>query len=215
MLVTMVLATSADGKIAPVDRTRFDFGPADRDRLERCCAAADALIMGAGTLRAYGSTVPVRDPALHQRRADEGRPPQPTTVIVTATAELDPGLRFFAQDVPRVLATGRRGAARWSDERAAVWVCGEAEVDPAELAARLAAAGMERIVLLGGGRLNAWWLSALPVHRVELTVAPVLLGGSAAPTALDGPGLPRPLSLALRGCEQAAGCVFLSYEVVP
>ncbi|MDR9405249.1 MAG: dihydrofolate reductase family protein, partial [Halothece sp. Uz-M2-17] len=52
---TVVLAMSADGKIADTARSAAEFSShIDRAHLERQVAKADAILFGAGTLRAHG-----------------------------------------------------------------------------------------------------------------------------------------------------------------
>ncbi len=217
MPVTLVAAMSADGKIAPVARTAHRFGAADAARLERCCAAADVLILGAGTLRAHGTTRSIRDPRLLAERAERGLPPQPTTCLVTAGGELSPDLPFFSrQSVPRIVATTDAVAPRMAERfghLAEVWRCGAAEVSVDGLLDRLAAAGLSEVVLLGGGRLNAAFAAARRIDRLELTLAPVLFGGAAAPTWLDGDGLPAPARLCLTAWSAVDGCLFASYDL--
>jgi 5-amino-6-(5-phosphoribosylamino)uracil reductase len=217
--VTLILAMTADGKIGDAARTSPHFGAADRARLHRLCAQADVLVMGAGALRAEGATVRLND-ALAAERVAAGRPPQPVTCVVSRRGDLDRRMPFLSrQQVPRVLAVADEHAAaargRLGD-LAAVWACGSEQVDLERLAAQLAAHGLSQVALLGGGAFNAAWLSKLPIHRLELTLAPWLFGGADAPTPLDGEGLPEPRRLELVGSETVEdGLLFLSYVVLP
>ena len=75
--------------------------------------------------------------------------------------------------------------------------------------------GVERVVAEGGGLLNAALFSADLVDELELTLAPVILGGSGAPTLVDGPGftqgeLKRARLLAHEATKD--GEVFLKYS---
>lgn len=211
------MALSADGKIAPVERTAPHFGEADARRFEQLCAAADALVLGAGTLRAQGATRSIVRPELLAQRRAAGLPDQPLTVVVSASGELDLDLPFFTrQRVPRAVAT-LDGQVRAAVDRygslAEVWGCGPERVTVAAVLARLAARGCERLALLGGGALNADWFAAGAVDVLELTLAPVLFGGAAAPTPCDGAGLAVPAGLVLTRCEVApGGVVFLTYH---
>lgn len=219
MHVTLILAMTADGKIGDVRRSAPRFGDADRARLHRLCAAADVLVMGAGALRSEGVTVRLNDELVAVREA-AGRPPQPLTVVVSRTGHLPLELPFFQrQQVPRAIAVAdeHADAARaHCGAHAEIWPCGHGEVDLTRLAARFAAQGLERVALLGGGGFDAQWLAHLPLHRLELTIAPWLFGGADAPTPLDGDGLPAPRRLELVGSETAPdGLLFLSYVVLP
>lgn len=214
--VTLVLAMSADGKIARVDRAPVRFAEADATRLEALCAEADALVMGAGTLRRHGTTRTIVNPALAAARRERGQAAQPLTCIVSRSGELDRGLAFFVrQAVPRAIATTAAGASRAAGlaDLAEIWVCGDDEVAPQAVLGRLSAYGARRVALLGGGELTAAWFEADTVDRVELTVAPVIFGGAAAPTPVDGPGLSAPRPLVLREARAVDGLVFLSFDV--
>jgi len=216
--VTVVMAASIDGKIGPVSRSAMRFGEADLARLERHCAEADVLLMGAGALRAHGTTVRLRTPDLLDSRRQAGLPEQPLTCIVSASGRLDSALPFFTrQAVPRLIATTTAGGEALPTEvrqHAEVWCSPGSGVDFAALRRDLAARGLTRLVLLGGGGLLAAWLTSETIDRLELTVAPLLLGGAAAPTLLDGAGLPRPLDLRLDHVERDADLLFLSYCTV-
>jgi 5-amino-6-(5-phosphoribosylamino)uracil reductase len=69
MISTLVLAMTADGKIADVNRSAAKFSsPQDLRHLEEQVAQADAVLIGAGTLRIHGTTMRVLDPELIQSR---------------------------------------------------------------------------------------------------------------------------------------------------
>ena len=111
---TVVLAMSADGKITDRDRTAARFSsPADLAHLETVVAAADGVLFGAGTLRAYGTCLSVRQPELVAQRRAQRQPPQPVQIVCSDTGNLDPRLQFFRQSVPRWLLTSPAGAQRW------------------------------------------------------------------------------------------------------
>ena len=64
---TVILAMTADGKIADYQSSAARFGSInDRTHLEQQVSLADAVLFGAGTLRAYGSTMSVSNPLLLQ-----------------------------------------------------------------------------------------------------------------------------------------------------
>ncbi|MEG4208109.1 dihydrofolate reductase family protein [Microcoleus sp. Pol7_A1] len=105
---TVILAISADGKIADVVRSPARFGSAnDKAHLEQQVAASDAVLFGNGTLQAYGTTMRVISPELLKQRELQGKPPQPVQIVCSRSSEFDPNLRFFQQPVPRWLLTGQ------------------------------------------------------------------------------------------------------------
>jgi len=105
---TVILAISADGKIADVVRSPARFGSAkDKAHLEQQVAASDAVLFGNGTLQAYGTTMRVISPELVKQRELQGKPPQPVQIVCSRSSQFDPNLRFFQQPVPRWLLTGQ------------------------------------------------------------------------------------------------------------
>jgi riboflavin biosynthesis pyrimidine reductase len=113
---TVVLAMSADGKIADVKRSPARFSsPIDKIHLEQQIAASNAVLFGAGTLRAYGTTVRVSHPQLLEQRKQCSLPPQPVQILASLQANIDPQLRFFHQPVPRWLLTTSVGAKHWQE----------------------------------------------------------------------------------------------------
>ena len=105
---TVILAISADGKIADAVRSPARFGSAkDKAHLEQQVAASDAVLFGNGTLQAYGTTMRVISPELVKQRELQGKPPQPVQIVCSRSAQFDPNLRFFQQPVPRWLLTGQ------------------------------------------------------------------------------------------------------------
>ncbi|MEP6542621.1 dihydrofolate reductase family protein [Microcoleus vaginatus GB1-A2] len=105
---TVILAISADGKIADAVRSPARFGSAnDKAHLEQQVAASDAVLFGNGTLQAYGTTMRVISPELLKQREQQGKPPQPVQIVCSRSPQFDPNLRFFQQPVPRWLLTGQ------------------------------------------------------------------------------------------------------------
>ncbi|MEG4578089.1 dihydrofolate reductase family protein [Microcoleus sp. MON1_C5] len=105
---TVILAISADGKIADAVRSPARFGSAnDKAHLEQQVAASDAVLFGNGTLQAYGTTMRVISPELVKQRQLQGKPPQPMQIVCSRSSQFDPNLRFFQQPVPRWLLTGQ------------------------------------------------------------------------------------------------------------
>ncbi|OKH20285.1 riboflavin deaminase [Hydrococcus rivularis NIES-593] len=115
---TVILAMTADGKIADVGRSPARFSSAaDKAHLEKQISLADGVLFGAGTLRAYGTTLPIRDPQFLQARERQQKPPQPIHILCSASAQIDPQLPFFRQPVPRWLLATAAGAKLWRESK--------------------------------------------------------------------------------------------------
>lgn len=113
--VVVVLAMSADGKISKDANLPARFGSdADRAHLATQIAQADGVLMGANTLRAYQTSLTLRDPRLLAQRVARGQDPQPLHFICSGSGQLDSTWRFFRQPIPRGLITTPEGADRKS-----------------------------------------------------------------------------------------------------
>ncbi len=222
---TVVLAMSADGKIADVTRSPARFSsPADRAHLEKQVALADGILFGASTLRAYGTTLGISNPQLLQIRKQGGVPPQPIQIVCSRSGAIDPKLRFFRQLVPRWLLTTTAGAQHWqaqqqsvdeSFERILITNTSKGEIDWIDAFQQLTQLGLRHLGILGGGQLVASLLAADLIDELWLTVCPLILGGATAPTPVEGEGIswqlaPRLELLEVVTVEQE---VFLHYRL--
>lgn len=171
----LVLAVSLDGRLAPATGGAAQLGGAgDRRALEEALAWADGCLIGARTLRLHRSTCLVHAPDLLAQRRGAGLPEQPVAVVVSRSRQLEPGLPFFRQPLRRWLLspgyTADAAPAPGFDQQLLLqhW--------PEALAA-LAAAGLRRLVLLGGAELAGQLLQEQLVDELQLTLCPQLLGG--------------------------------------
>ena len=216
----VILAMSADGKIADASRAAARFGSAqDKAHLEQQVALVDGVLLGAGTLRAYGTTLRVVQPELLAQRQQHGKTPQPVQIVCSRSGVIDPQLPFFRQPVPRWLLTTAAGARQWQDgeafERLLVVETATGDIDWRSAFCQLWASGCHRLAVLGGGTLVASLLEANLLDEFWLTVCPLLLGGAKAPTPIDGTGLMADLAPHLELLEVTAigDEVFLHYKV--
>ncbi|MBD1924600.1 RibD family protein [Microcoleus sp. FACHB-831] len=217
---TVVLAMTADGKIADATSSPARFSsPNDKSHLEKQIANADAVLFGAGTLRAYGTTLSVSNPTLLQTRQNQGKPPQPVQIVCSRLANIDPQLRFFSQSVPRWLIAGASGAKNWEGqqefERIIVAETPKGEINWTDAYSQLATLGLRNLAILGGGKLVASLLVENLIDEFWLTICPLILGGAAATTPVEGGGFlpqlaPRLELLSVETIEQE---VFLHYRL--
>jgi 5-amino-6-(5-phosphoribosylamino)uracil reductase len=178
-------AVSVDGCLddAAGDRLILS-GPADREAVDQLRAACDAILVGAGTIRADNPGLLVREPARAAGRAARRLPPHPLRVTVTATGDLDPSARFFTGPgtalvycaSPAVAAAGARlgGSAAIIDGG-----------DPLSLRAVLADLYSERsvatLLIEGGARILRDVLAGDLADELRLAVAPFFVGDARAP----------------------------------
>jgi diaminohydroxyphosphoribosylaminopyrimidine deaminase/5-amino-6-(5-phosphoribosylamino)uracil reductase len=181
-MVTLKLATSLDGRIATAaGESRWITGPQSRARVHLMRARHDAVMVGAGTVRAD-------DPDLTVRGL--GPLPQPVRVVVSASLDLPPASRLAAtaRDTPVWIVHGPAvppaATARWTDAGArliAVPAAPDGTLDPAAALSALGAAGLTRVLCEGGGRLAAALLAAGLVDEIALFSAGLSLGADGTP----------------------------------
>ena len=89
------------------------------------------------------------------------------------------------------------------------------EIDWIDAFQQLETLGIERLAILGGGKLVASVLAAGLIDELWLTVCPLILGGADAPTPVEGKGFLADLApkLELLAVKQVGGEVFLHYRV--
>ncbi len=213
---------TADGKIADLWRSPARFSSAaDKAHLEKQIALVDGVLFGAGTLRAYGTTLPISNPQLLQLRKQQHQLPQPVQIVCSASAEIDPQLPFFSQPVPRWLITTTAGAKAWQGinegifERILVASLNLKSIDWIGAFAQLGQLGLKKLAILGGGELVASLLAVDLIDELWLTVCPLILGGAAAPTPVEGAGfsVQQAQRLELLSVERIEQEVFLHYRL--
>lgn len=212
---TLILAMSADGKIADVGRSPARFGsPHDKAHLENQVALADAVIFGAGTLRAYGTTIRVISPSNLKLREALGKPPQPIQIVVSRRGDFDPQLKFFSQPIPRWLITTQEPIAINNTQLFTKVIIApkSPEIIWKQVFAQLNVLGIKKLVILGGGELVAALLQENLIDEFWLTLCPVILGGKSAPTPVDGLGLLNKLELQLVETKTIDSEIFLHYR---
>ncbi|MEV4677988.1 RibD family protein [Actinomadura geliboluensis] len=183
--VLLSCAMSADGYIddATPERLRLS-SPADFDRVDAVRADCDAILVGAGTVRADDPKLLIRSAARRERRVARGLPADLVKVTLTWSGDLDPGARFFTTgEAPKLVYAPPSAAAELAPRLA-----GLAEVvaagDPLSLPsvlADLAGRGVRRLMVEGGGGVHTLFLTADAVDELQLVVAPFFIGDPAAP----------------------------------
>lgn len=187
------LATSLDGKINPPgERQAVSLGTAqDRLHLQTLRQEADVLLFGGQTFRSY--------PKPHAALSDSHRP---THGIITRgeaiTRQLPPESPLFtlpASEAPPVMVFSARPVPSCDRAHYPAWVvwhvaCGDPSAQVAAMASVLAAHGLSRPLVEGGGEIVGLFAQARALSRLYLTLCPLLLGGD-APSLLSGVGFSR------------------------
>jgi 5-amino-6-(5-phosphoribosylamino)uracil reductase len=175
---------SIDGYIGSAASRLLLSNEADFDRVDAVRASCDAILVGAATVRIDNPRLLVRSPERRRERAKRGLPPTPLKVTLTRRGELDAGADFFrAGDVEKIVYCARPLVpdARTRLGPVATVVDGGNTVEMRTIGSDLAARGVERLMVEGGGAVHTQFLSEDLVDELQLVVAPVFVGDSRAP----------------------------------
>ncbi|MFE0379360.1 pyrimidine reductase family protein [Streptomyces inhibens] len=178
---------------------------------------ADAVVVGAETVRKEGYRPARAREAFAARRAAARQGPAPAIAVVTAGLGLDFSLPLFTEPlVPTLVLTGAGAPAdRVAKARAAgaeVLFAGEGlGVDPTRVAGVLAERGHARLLTEGGPKLLGQFAAAGALDEMCLSLAPVVAVGD-APRIMDGPAVPVPERFALASVLEEAGFLFTRYR---
>lgn len=183
------IAQSLDGRIATTNgASRWISGRADILHTHRLRALFDAIVVGAGTVAAD-------DPLLTTRECPG---PSPVRVVLDPERRLASGHRVFTPG-PRTLlvcADDRCGPAPGVAELVRLpRVAGGLAV--AAILSALAARGLRRVFVEGGGVTVSRFLAAGALDRLHVTIAPLLLGSGIPAFTLPSVAKPQD-GLALR-----------------
>ncbi|MFK0117198.1 dihydrofolate reductase family protein [Streptomyces sp. NPDC090994] len=188
--VLLSAAVSLDGYLDDTGPDRLLLSsPADFDRVDGERARADAILVGAGTIRADNPRLLVNSAERRAARLAAGQPEFPLKVAVSGSGELDPAAAFWHTGGEKVLLTTDQGAERARALRLAAGVVplGPALHWPAVLAYLHERHGVRRLMVEGGGTVHTQLLRAGLADELQLVLAPLLVGDPAAPR-LFGPG---------------------------
>ena len=205
MILNMVASidgrTTIGGHVGPLT------GPVDQRVVYRLRTQADALMVGAGTVRneRYGALIP------------DGLGPQPLVVIVSGAVDLPRDLPLLQEPDTRIVIATTSADELGFDHQAQVEylrIPGDGgRVPCGELCRALYADyGVRSIVCEGGPSLNEALLADTVVDELFLSLAPMLVGGGER-TLVDSAPAHGPQEARLVSVATADGYLFLRYEL--
>ncbi|HEU5127111.1 MAG TPA: dihydrofolate reductase family protein [Glycomyces sp.] len=193
--VLLSVAASIDGYIDDSSDDRLLLSnDEDFDRVDEVRAGVDAILVGASTIRADNPRLMVRSEARKAARAAAGKSPSLIKVTVTGSGDLDPEAKFFtAGEEQKLVYTSASAHADLSEKlgEAATVVDAGDPIDLERLLADLAARGVERLMVEGGGSMHTQFLQAGVVDELHLVIAPFLIGDPAAPRFVNPGDFPQ------------------------
>jgi riboflavin-specific deaminase-like protein len=203
-------AVSLDGRINTRERRFTFFGSArDHARMSALRARADAVLVGGATFRNWPH------PALPDAADRDGWTKRPWNVVLTRSLDVPLDTDFVREPAVRPLFLTRAAAAHGRTVPAEVeaWP-GDGDPPVWWIVDRLAARGVETLLVEGGGDLVFQFLAADALDEMHVTLCPIVVGGD-APTLADGVGFDRDevRRLELVASEVEGDEIFLHYRV--
>ncbi|HEU5427601.1 MAG TPA: dihydrofolate reductase family protein [Actinocrinis sp.] len=197
--VVLSCATSLDGYLDDTTAQRLLLSnDADFDRVDALRASVDAILVGAGTVRADNPRLLVRSPERRAARVAVGQPASPLRVVVSGSSKLDRDAAVFtAPGAETVVYSGHNGTSAGngnsnsSENSTENSTAAGRSLDFGDLLDYLARRGVRRLMVEGGASVLTRFLAEDLADELQLAVAPFLLGDPEAPRAFGSGGYPQ------------------------
>jgi 5-amino-6-(5-phosphoribosylamino)uracil reductase len=205
---------SLDGRASVEGRTASLGDDGDKALFRALRGAADAVLVGTGTLgtERYGRMI--KDPHVRERRHAAGRTAEPLACVLTRSGRLPLDIPLFSEPEARVVvfsaAAIELGACAAQVEVVEIPFT---ELDFAHALRHLRSEHDVRALLCEGGpRVLSALLREDVLDELFLTLAPKLVGGGAEIEITAGPELPELADTRLAGVLERQGSLFLRYQ---
>lgn len=214
-------AVSVDGKLSTHQREQIRIsGPADFDRVDTLRADADAIMVGIGTVLADDPRLTVDSEDRRAARTDRGEQPNPTRVVVDTRARTPLEARVLDASAPTLILVGTAAPEASVDsleaQGAEIHTEGTDRVDLRAALSTLERAGIDELLVEGGGELVFSLFHEGLVDKLSVYVGSLLIGGRESPTLADGEGFidrEKFPDLALDAVERLGEGVLLRYAI--
>jgi riboflavin-specific deaminase-like protein len=182
--VLLSAAISVDGYLDDTSNTRLLLSnETDFDRVDQVRADSDAIMIGAGTIRADNPRLLVNSSERRADRVRRGLPAYPLKVTVTATGNLDANAKWFHHGGERIVYCPApltdKLHAQFGEYATVVGLDGSDELGA--LLDDLGTRGVRRLMIEGGSKVHTQFLTAGLADEIHLAIAPFFVGDSAAP----------------------------------
>ena len=206
------MVSSLDGRATIDWRTKGLSTELDRQLFHHLRTQADAVMVGAGTVRMERYGRMAKSDELRDKREREGLARDPLAVVISGRLDLPADLPLLKEPEQRVvIATASDAELPGLGEQVEYARIGD---DLPLLMARLREQyGIRSVVCEGGPTLNSFLLAAGLVDELFLTLNPKLAGGAAALTIVAGRELVEPAELSLTSVATGDGDLFTRWSV--
>ncbi len=212
--VILSSAMTLDGKIASKTGDSRISSEADLKRVHLLRSEVDAIIVGIETV--------IKDDPLLTVRLTQGRNPLRVVIDSKARIPLSSNLVRSVSSGPIIIAISSAASETRSRKLTSlgckIMRCGTSgKVDLPIMLSDLKDMGIKKILLEGGGILNAAMLNDGLVDEVIVAVAPIIIGGARATSLVEGKGIDKiknGIRLKLKETRSIGHDLVLSYGVV-
>jgi 5-amino-6-(5-phosphoribosylamino)uracil reductase len=160
----------------------------DLERVDGERALADAVLVGAATIRRDNPKLLVRSAGHRAARQGRGLPVSPAKVTITGSGSLDPQASFFTAGGAEVakLVYCASPAVQATRDRLSIApstsiIDAGSPLDLVAVLTDLAARGVRRLMVEGGQNIHTQFLAAGLADELQLVIAPFFVGEAGAP----------------------------------
>lgn len=200
------VASSVDGKISNDRKEKVNIScDEDLRRVDELRAKSDAVMVGIGTVLSDDPKLTVKDERLRKMRLLRGKEENPIRVVVDSTCKIPLNARVLDSSARTLVAVSKNANLEkvkvLKKRGVEVFVFGYEKVDLRSLVHHLYTIGVRVLMVEGGATLNWAMLKEGLVDEIYVYYGNIILGGSKAPTVVDGSSFYPPLSLRLLDVE--------------
>lgn len=211
------MVTSVDGKAAQHGSAGGIGSALDKRLMRAIRAACDAVLNGAGTLRAE-KIDPRVGPTYVRVREARGLPPEPLAILLSRTGDLPLDRRYFTYPgVPRLIVSGEGTPP---EQRTALAAHAELLIAPGDepdltwvMRTLREAYAVRYLLVEGGPNVNGNLFAAGLVDEICWTLGPKIIGGGESLTLVNGPAFQSPVPLTLHTAYLHEDEFFMRYRV--
>ncbi|NDA58995.1 MAG: pyrimidine reductase family protein [Actinobacteria bacterium] len=179
-LRSMMVMTLDGATVGPDGLSGSISGAADKRVFMETRRLSDAIVVGAGTIRAERYRPMVAKPEWQDARADAGLARAVQVVIVSGRLDLPWDEPLFSDStLPVIVVTSESADTRQlavANDHAQVWQIGATSVDLRAMVTALHERGLRRLVCEGGEALLDGLVREELVDEMDVTISPMLAG---------------------------------------
>lgn len=186
MKVIASVAISVDGFIDDTSMERLVLSsPEDFDDVYSLRAQCDAIMVGAGTIRADNPSLVTKSATMIDYRKKLGIPADPVKVTITQSGNLDPAAKFFTQGESEKIVYCP--TAVYHDLAKKLRSCAiivdfpKEELYAKNIIVDLEKRGIKSLLVEGGSSILTMFFSEGQVDEFRLAIAPLFVGEEGAP----------------------------------